>query len=63
VFLRVLAAEWMGAYREAAAEWGIENTVLFLQVRNALLLVAIDPASEHGNQDVQEHTRSSSERR
>jgi hypothetical protein len=71
VLLRVLAAEWMGAYREAvafgvtqgqpaAAELGFENTVLFLQASDDLLLVAIDPASEHDNQDVQEHTRSSS---
>ena len=36
-------------------ESGFENAILFLQIDDDLLLVTIDPAGDHGDEDVQDH--------
>jgi hypothetical protein len=61
-----LAAEWVGKRREATAfrvrqaqpaatELSFEDAVFLKEIRDDLLLVPLEPSSNHGNQDVQDH--------
>jgi hypothetical protein len=43
----------------SAAELGFEDLILFSKVGDHLLLVPIDPAGDHGDQDVQDYGLSS----
>jgi hypothetical protein len=65
-----LAAEWVGQSREATAfrvrqaqptatEPGFEGAVFLKEVRDHLLLVPLEPSSDHGDQDLENHSRSS----
>jgi len=67
--LQALAAEWVGQRREAApfgireakattAELGFEHAVFRQKIRDDLLLVTLQPASNHGNQNMKDHRRS-----
>jgi hypothetical protein len=69
-FLKALAPERVGKRREAAAfgvcqvqpataEVGFEDAVFLDEVGDDLLLVTLEPASDHGDQDVEDHSRSS----
>jgi len=61
--LQALAAKWVGACRKTAAfrvgepqsvttEVGFEDAVLFLEVGDDVLLVPLEPASDHGDEDM-----------
>jgi hypothetical protein len=65
-----LAAEWVGKRREATAfrvrqaqpaatEPGFEDAVFLKEIRDDLLLVPLKPSSDHGDQDLENHSRSS----
>ena len=65
-FFQTLVTERVGQRRKAAAfsireaqspptEVGFEDTILFHQIRAHLLLVPLEPASHHGDQDMQDH--------
>ena len=69
-FLEALAPERVDKRREAAAfgvyqvqpataEVGIEGAVFLDEGGDDLLLVTLEPASGHGDQDVEDHSRSS----
>jgi hypothetical protein len=45
----------VGQRPSAAAEMDCEETVVFLEVSHVLLPMTIDPASEHGDEDVLDH--------
>ena len=49
------AALGVGKTKPAAAVLGFEDAILLLKVGDHLLLVPIDPASDHGDEDVQDH--------
>jgi hypothetical protein len=64
--LRGLAAQWVESYGEpaafgvgqtqsAATEVDLKETVFFLEVSHDLLPVTVEPASEHGDEDLQDH--------
>jgi hypothetical protein len=38
-----------------ATEVGFEDAVLFLEVSDDLLLVPLEPAGDHGDEDMQDH--------
>jgi hypothetical protein len=40
------------------AQFGFENTVFFLEIGDDPLLVMIEPASDHGDENLQDHGRS-----
>ena len=59
-------AEWVGKRREATAfhvrqaqpaatELSFEDAVFRKEIRDDLLLVPLEPSSNHGDQDVQDH--------
>ena len=61
-----LATKRVGERREAAAfrvrqaqpaatELGFEDAVFLKEIRDDLLLVPLEPASDHGDQDVEDH--------
>src|SRR5262249_12262080 len=63
------AANWKRESREMTAfgigeadalttEFGVERTVFFQKIRDDLLLMAIDPAGDHGDEDLQNHGNS-----
>jgi hypothetical protein len=65
-----LAAEWVGkrceatAFRvrqaqPAATEPGFEDAIFLKEIRDDLLLVLLEPSSDHGDQDLENHSRSS----
>jgi hypothetical protein len=69
-FFETLATKGMGQGRKATAlgvgepepsatELGFEDTILFSKVGDDLLLVPIDPAGDHRDQDMQDHGLSS----
>jgi len=62
-FLQASTAEWVGQRREAApfgireaqattAELGFEHVVFCKEIRDDLLLMTLQPASNHGNQNM-----------
>jgi hypothetical protein len=64
--LQTLATEWVGQCRKAAAfsiseaeptatEVGFKDAVFLKEIRDDLLLVPLEPSSNHSNQDVQDH--------
>ena len=53
------AAFGVGQAQPAAAELGFEDAIFLLQIGDDLLLVTLDPAGDHGNQDMENHNRSS----
>jgi len=66
-----LAAEWVGKHRETAAfcvrqaqpvaiEAGFEDAIFLKEICDDLLLVLLEPSSDHGDQDLENHSRSSS---
>ena len=53
-------AAWRVAEPEPAAPvLGFQDAILFLEIGDGLLLVTIDSAGDHGDQDVEDHSRSS----
>jgi hypothetical protein len=40
----------------AAAELGFEDTVFLQEIRDDLLLVPLEPSSDHGDEDVEDHS-------
>jgi hypothetical protein len=53
------AALGIGEPQSLNTELRFEHTVLFLQVRDHLLLVPLNPPSDHRDQDMENHSRSS----
>jgi hypothetical protein len=53
------AAFGVGKTEPAAAVAGFEDAILLLKGGDHLLLVPIDPAGDHSDQDVKNHSRSS----
>jgi hypothetical protein len=49
----------VGEAESAATELGFQNAILFLQIGDDLLLVPLDPAGDHGDQNVEDHSCSS----
>jgi hypothetical protein len=71
--VEALVAEWMGKRREATAfrvgqaqpaatEPGFKDTIFRKEIHDDLLLVPLEPASDHGDQDLEHYSRSSGER-
>jgi hypothetical protein len=69
-FLEALAAEWVGKRREttafrvrqvqpAAPEPGFEDAGFLKQICDNLLLVPLEPSSNYGDQDLENHSRPS----
>jgi hypothetical protein len=65
-----LAAEGVGTRREATAfrvrqaqpaapELGFEDAIFLKEIRDDLLLVLLEPSGDHGDQDLENHSRSS----
>jgi hypothetical protein len=65
-----LAAEWVGKRCEATAfhvrqaqpaatEPGSEDAIFLKEIRDDLLLVLLEPSSDQGDQDLENHSRSS----
>ena len=55
---RKAAAFRVGEPQSAATEVGFEDAVLFLEVGDDVLLVPLEPAGDHGDEDMQDHGRS-----
>jgi hypothetical protein len=53
------AAFGVGQAQAAATELDFEHTIFFLQIRDRLLLVTLHSAGNPGDQDVENHSRSS----
>jgi len=53
------AALGVGQAQPAPAKVGFEDTVFLDEVGDNLLLVTLEPAGDHGDQDVEDHSRSS----
>jgi hypothetical protein len=53
------AAFRVGETQPAAAELGFEETVFRVEIRDDLLLVTLEPAGEHGEQELEDHGLSS----
>jgi hypothetical protein len=49
------AAFGIGESDAFTPEFGVEGTVFFQEIGDDLLLVAIDPAGNHGNEDLEDH--------
>jgi hypothetical protein len=49
------AAVGIGEPQAVATELGFEHAVLREEIRDNLLLVTLDPASDHGDEDMQDH--------
>ena len=71
--LEAFPPEWIGERRKAAAlgigeaepvplEFPFEYAVFLEEIRDDLLLVPLQPAGNHGDQDLEDHSRSSGER-
>jgi hypothetical protein len=45
----------IGAADASTTGFGVESAVFFQEIGDELLLVAIDPAGEHGDKDLQNH--------
>ena len=56
---REAAAFGVGQAQPAATELGFEDAVFLLEIRDHLLLVTLEPAGDHGDQDVEDHGGSS----
>jgi hypothetical protein len=54
------AAFGVGQAQPAPAELGFEEAVFHEEIRDDLLLVTVDPPSEHGEQQLEDHGLSSS---
>ena len=52
---RKAAAFRVSEPQSAATEVGLEDTVLFLEVSDDMLLVPLEPAGDHGDEDMQDH--------
>ena len=52
---RKTAAFGIGEPQAAVTELSFEHAVLREEIRDDLLLVTLDPASDHGDQDVEKH--------
>ena len=57
--LSAAAALGIGEPQSLRTELRFENTILFLKVSDHLLLVPLDPTSDHRDQDMEHHSRSS----
>jgi hypothetical protein len=66
----VLSSEWAGKRREATAfgvrqaypapaELGFQNTIFLDEASDDLLLVPLEPPSDHSDEDVEDHSCSS----
>ena len=53
------AAFGIGQAQPAPAELGFQDAVFLKQIRNHLLLMPLQPASDHRDQDLENHSRSS----
>ena len=53
------AAFGVGQAQPAATELGFEDAVFLKEIGDDLLLVTLEPAGDHGDQDVEDHSRSS----
>ena len=64
--MQALAAKWVGERRKAAAfdvgepqlvavEAGFQDTIFLLKIGDDVLLVTLDPAGDHSDEDVQDH--------
>lgn len=49
----------VGEAEPVATELGFEDTISREEVGDDLLLVTLEPASNHGNQELEDHSRSS----
>ena len=49
---RKAAAFGVGESQPAAAELGFEDAIFLLQIRDHLLLVPLEPAGDHGDEDM-----------
>jgi hypothetical protein len=56
---REATAVRVGETPPAAVELGFEHAIFFDQLGDHLLLVTLEPAGQHGNQQGQDHGRSS----
>ena len=50
---------YIGQAQPVTTKLGFEDTVFLVQIGDHLLLVTLEPAGEHGDQDVQDHECSS----
>src|SRR5262249_203469 len=48
----------IGEAEALTTEFGVERTVFFQKISDDLLLMAIDPAGDHGDEDLQNHGNS-----
>ena len=55
------AAFCVGQVQPAPAKLGFQDTVFLDEIGENLLLVTLEPAGDHGDQDVEDHRRSSGE--
>lgn len=49
------AAFRVGEPQSVAIEVGFEDAVLFLEIGDDILLVPLEPAGDHGDEDMQDH--------
>jgi hypothetical protein len=54
------AAFGVGQAQSVPAKLGLEDAVFREEIRNDLLMVTLDPPSEHGEQQLEDHGLSSS---